>query len=516
MSVQKEYKYGSDARESMTRVAQDIGKTIGNTLGPAGRNYLIPSGITNDGRTILSHIRYPNECDDSVVFAFDEIAIRTDNDAGDGTTTATTIGTRLLETVLKEVPDLDAPIPGQRSVMDIGRQLEEEKNKALELLESKKVPVETLEQLEKVALTSMEDVESSKIVAETIFKSGANSFTAIDEGFSGKLETDVQSGIEIPVQVAAPFMFNKGKSAEYESVPVLVVNHLFEEYRELTPFLQSYLEHSKNHNMSVPAIVIVAKQFSIPFVQAVSRVYNGSKGAVNILLLANQHLSDDLFEDVSAFTDAQYIDTHPKGTHKITEARFSDCGFVSKIVATPKGAVMYGGRGATLADGPSTRVASRIMEIEKEIKEEKNKDKRKVLENRIAEFNGGKATIYVDAKTAAEKYYLKLKVEDGMNSCKAALEGGMVRGGGLTLKEIAEELGEDSLLAEALLAPYRRIQENAGGSLEIGEDVFDSLLVAKAGIANAVSVIKTLVTTEGIIANKDISMVEELQKALTE
>ena len=509
----KDYKYGQDARDAIVHVAKTIGDTVGKTLGPAGRNYLIPNGVTNDGRTIISHIRFPNECDDSAAVAFEEIAIRTDRDGGDGTTTATVIGTKLAETIIPTLPDLDAPVPGQKSVLDIGRQLEEEKTTVIEALKKRIVPVKTLEQLEQVAFTAMEDREVAKIVAKALFEAGPDSFTALDEGFTGKVETSVQPGIEVPVEIAAPFMFNKGYEASYENVPVLVVNHLFEEYRELTPFLNTMLEALKG-GAQFPALVIVAKQYSIPFVQSVSRVYQGSQGKINILLLSNKHLEDAVFEDVAAFTDAQYLDTHPKGNKKITDAQFKHCGFVGKVIATKKGTVLLDGRGTKMLSEPTTRVIARTMEIEELLKVEKSPEKRIKLQTRISELKGGKATVYVDAPTAAEKYYLKLKVQDCMNSCKSALEGGMIRGGGLTLNAVAEELGEEALLYKALKEPYERIQLNSGGTLEIGEEVMDSYLVVKSGIESAVSVVKIVISTEGIIADSQPSLVEELKSKL--
>src|SRR3990167_5561141 len=189
MQNKKEYKFGSEAREAIKKVATTIGDTLGKTLGPAGRNYQIPEGITNDGRSILAHIRFPDECEDNVALAFHEVANKTDGEVGDGTTTATVIATELVKDLIDKVPDLDTPIPGQQSVMELSRLLEEEKDRAIELLSKKVIPVTTLEQLEQVAFTAMEDKTIAKQVAETIFKAGKDSFTALDEGFSGKIET---------------------------------------------------------------------------------------------------------------------------------------------------------------------------------------------------------------------------------------------------------------------------------------------------------------------------------------
>lgn len=516
--IRKEYKYGQDAREAIYRVAHSIGDTLGKTLGPAGRNYQTPEGITNDGRSILSHIRFLDECEDNVALAFHEVANKTDSDVGDGTTTATVIATEIVKELIMKVPDLDAPIPGQESVMDLSRKLEEEKDKAIALLKAEVVPVETLEQLEGVAFTSMEDKDIAKVVAATIFEAGKDSHTSLEEGFTGKIETNIQAGIELPLQVAAPFMYTRGREAVYEgTIPVMVANHLFEDYKEITNFLSSMLDFTKANQVNPPAIVIVGKQFSIPFVQAVSRVFNQTQGKINILLLSNSHFEDELFKDVAAFCDAKYVDTHPKGGGKITDVQFRDSGLVSKIVATPKGAVFYGGKGTQLnAVKETTRVQARLLEIREQLSKETDPKKRAIMERRMAEFQGGKATIYVDAATAAEKYYIKLKVQDCMNSCKAALEGGMIPGGGLTLSKVAAKLGEDSLLYKPLVAPFLRIQANAGQGLIVGPEVMDSYLVAEAGIRNAVSVVKTVLTIEGVIADHPQSMVEELKAVISE
>jgi chaperonin GroEL len=505
----KQYKDGNERKEAIRTVAACISKYLGATLGPGGRDFQTPDGITNDGKKILGEIRFDDECEDNVALAFHEIANRTDQDAGDNTTTSVVLGTTLTLDLLGKLPDLETPIQGQKSVMDFTRELEEEKNKAVALLETKKVVVNTLEQLEQVAFTSMEDKEVAKVVADVIFKAGPNSFTALEEGFNGKIETSMQAGIELPLKIEGPW----DREVVFENVPVLVANHLFENYQEFSPFMASLVEFlNENKSAKFPALVVIGKQFSIPFVQAVSRV--NAMGHLKILCLSNSHLSDELFGDAAAFCDAQLIDTHPKTGNKITDVKFNQCGMVAKVVATPKGTVLFGGKGSTLTDGVTTRVQERVMEITKQLDAEKDTTKREALQRRRAEFQGGKATIYVDAKTAAEKYYLKEKVKDCMNSCKGALESGMVRGGGLTLKEVAEELGADSLLYNALVEPYKRIQLNAGGKLEIGDDVWDSLLGAKAGIENSVSVVKTLIRLEGIIADVPPSMVEELGNVL--
>lgn len=515
----KEYKDGAEVRQSIINVAEQIRERVGNTLGPGGRDYMTPAGITNDGKSIIEHIRFQNECEDNLALAFHEIAQRTDKKAGDGTTTATVIGTTLAITVLPKVPNLDVP-HAEHTVMQLSHRLEEEKDKALTILEKHTQKVETLEQLQMVARTSMENNEVADMIAGVMHEAGPHSFTAIDEGFTGKVESARVRGIELPMKTAAQFMMNKGNYAEYKGqIPVLVANHLFEDYREVRNFMESMLEFSQKNRTTPPVIVILGRQFSIPFVQTVGNIWNQSGGKVNVLLLSTVHVSgpdaEDIFGDAAAFCGAGLIDTTPRGTQKITDARFEKhCGLVGKIVATEKGVVLFDGKGTTLGKDPTTPVEHRVMEINKVMEEEKSPSIREKLERRIAELRGGKATIYVDAPTATEKYYIKLKVQDCLNSCKAALEGGMIPGGGVTLRAVAEELGTDSLLYEALSEPYNRIQKNAGGELALEPEVKDAFIVAKAGIESAVSVIKEVIRIEGVMADVVPSMVESLAEAV--
>lgn len=510
MAIKKQYKLGNEGREAIKNVAKQVGDILGKTLGPAGRNYFLPTGITNDGRTIVSEIRFENECEDNVALAFHEMARQTDKDAGDGTTTTMVIGAQLAQDALDKIPDIDAPIGGNQSAMDIMRNLETDKNKVLELLKSKVIKVESLEDLKKVAKTAME-TEGSDIIAEAMWQAGKDTYPVLDNGFNGKIETDIVKGISFPLSIATQAMFNGIGKAEYHDVPVLVANHCFEQYLELAPFMMSMLQTKTKQN----ALIIVGKQFSVPFINAVS---DAVKRAGFPILLVSGNFHNDTFGDIASFCDAKLIDTHPKGGIKITEAKFQDAGYAKTVIARGKETTFIGGRGLESLiyekEIVLTRVGARVEEIKKLKEKEKDGKERDLMDKRIAALLGGIATIYVDAKTAAERYYLKLKVEDAMNSCKGALNDGMLKGGGITLKEIAEELGESSLLYNALKKPYERIiQNNIGKEFDL-EGVFDSYAVVKAGVENAVSVCKVICSLEGIIADKEKDLVDDLQNKL--
>lgn len=503
MKTREYYENGTETRAAIVRVAEVLGNTMGNTLGPGGRNYLTQNGITNDGKTIVQEMEFADNREQLIADIIKIVPLRTDNEVGDGTTSATVLATKLIEELLPKVVDINTMVPGTKTAMDYMRELESEKDSALAILKGKVRKIETLEDLEKVATTAMEDKDNAKVVAKAIFEGGKDSSLVIDEGFSGKVETEVVSGTRTPFTLATP----GNREVRLMNVPVIVVMHVFEAYRELAPFMASLVAQPKQ---DIPGLVIVAKQFSVDFVKEVMQVSRETR--FPILLVENSQVEKDAFEDVAVYCGARLIDTHPKTGVKISSLTFKDTGFVKKIQSTPKGTLFIEGRGTKLKD-ETTPIQAHVMELRSQLEKEKVEDKRKRLELRMAELLGGIVTIRVDAKTAAEKFYLKLKVEDAMNSCKNALEGGMVRGGGVSLKETAEALGPDSLLYNTLSEPYRLIQRNHG-VFEIGPDVEDAFLTVKAGLEAAISVVKILLTTEGVMAQADPHVLDQLKTAL--
>ncbi len=515
MNKLKEYRLGIEGRKAIKSVSKQVGDILGKTLGLAGRNYFLPQGITNDGRTIVSEIRFENEIEDQVSLAYHEVASRTDKDVGDGTTTSMVLASQLTQDLIDKVADIDAPSPNEMPVLSLYRQLDEEKDKVLDILKGKVRKIKNKEDLENVAMTAMEHSEGAKIVADTMWEAGKDSFPVLDKGFNEKIEKDVIQGVAYPLNIAHNSMFNQVNKAEYVDVPILVVNHNFEEYNELAPFFLSMLQDTQKNKP--PALVIVAKQFSVPFVNSVAEAVLRTKFPM-VLVSANLH--SDTFKDIAAYVDANLVDTHPKAGKKITDVVFKDVGIAKKVIAMEKETKFIKGRGLEARilnqQGSISRVGQRVEEIEYQLKTEKSPKEREQMERRIGALQGGIATIYVDAKTAVERYYLKLKVEDAMNSCRAALNGGMVEGGGVTLKNIAEELGEGSLLYNTLSKPYNKIIQNNMGIIPDTKDVEDAYLVVKSSFENAISVVKVLLSVEGIISNSTPSMVESLKQVINE
>ena len=509
--LKKKYADGSapydldQTRPMLMRVAQAIGQRVGNTLGPGGRQYMTPLGITNDGASIIQEIRFEDEREDSLADAFEECARRQDLDAGDGTTTATTLLCKGVPILLQDVLPIEVPMG--KSVMAIKKQLEDECVQAIKLLEEEKNANVTEEELIKVAKTAMENHSSSELIAKTVFELGFNANTPLEEGFSGEVTTKVVPGIHMPLKIEASAMFTNATRKE-TSYPngaiVLVANHIFENYSDLSRFFAEMIESKEK---AIP-IVIIAKKFSVPFTAQVVAVSRSIK--LPMLLLNAEGLKDEEMQDIAEFVNGRYIDTHPKGGEQASAISFKDAGYTNQLIAGPQQTSFTGGQGIETG-----RVSTRTTELQKLAETEQNDIVRDELRRRAAGLQGGVATFYVDAKTSVEKYYLKKKVEDAVNSCKSALQYGTLAGGGLAYKRVAEKMDKDSYLARILPVIYERIQQNAGGHLSIdAAQVRDAFHTDKCALQNAVSILSLLVTLEGVIADHDRSLVDDLAHKL--
>lgn len=496
-------------RNLINNVARQIGTRVGNTLGPGGRNYLTEGGITNDGVSILKEIQFEDERENALAAAYEEVALRQDQDAGDGTTTATLLATALTPLVLKDVSPIEMPGLG-KTVMAIKAQLEDELTSALAYLEEEKTPVTSAEELTLVAKTAMENHTSSALIAETIFQIGYNSNTPLEDGFNGQVTTKVVPGIHMPLKIETPAMFTNTarKEAVHEDPIVIVMNHVFEAYSDLSNFFTTMIEAKKATKEKPQPIVIIGKGFSVPFTGQVVMV--SKQLGLPILLLNAEGLKDEEFMDIAEFVNARYVDTHPKTGEKPNQVTYKDAGYAKKLIAGPAQTSIVGGAGIEAG-----RVSIRVEELTTLAETEQSPIQREELRRRAAGLQGGVATFYVDAKTAVDKYYLKKKAEDAVNSCKGALQYGTTSGGGTALKRVAEKLPEGSYLGQALKVIYDRVQQNAGGNLDINESlVRDSFWTNKCAIENAVAVLKILATLEGIIVDKDHDLTDDLARKL--
>ena len=495
---------GAEARKRIRAGVNAVYNAVKLTLGPEGVNALLPRSfnrgprLTNDGVTVSENIKLSNEHERLAADFFKEGSKKTNELVGDGTTTTCVVGGVLINQIFDELQHEETPSAsimgaGQgthRGVRSIRGELKEAKDKVIEEIKKRAIKIETLEDLKKIAIISIgkEDEAIAIRIAEMLWKiarDGEGNFidnhVDVVEGYKGEIETEITQGMRFPAKIAHRAFVNKPERFEMvaEDTKVLITNHRIDDPYAIIGLINKF---------QVPRIAIFAPHFSSGVMTA---FLNSAKNGVFIFPVHSPALRTEQLEDLAAYTGASVVDKD-KG-HKIQTANPNVLGTAEKITVKDadvrEDAVLLGGGGEK-----NEKVKERIEVLKGQMAEAKNDMTRMQVEKRIANLHSAVGVIRVGASTNAELLYLKLKIEDGVFACKAALQEGYVKGGGLCLKEIGESL-EENILTRVLNAPYEQIQRNAGGYLEIGEDVIDPARVVRLEIEHGVSVASSIITT---------------------
>lgn len=495
---------GSKARRKVRAGVNAVFNAVRRTLGPEGQNALLPRSynrgprLTNDGVTVSENIKPLDPHERLAADFFKEGSKKTNEMVGDGTTTTAVIAGVLINQIFDDLLAEESPSAGiigtksmaSKGVRTIRKEINEIKEQVLEKIKKRAVPIKTLEDLKNIAVISVgkEDNAVSDRIAEMVWKVGrdedgnfVDNHIDVTEGYKGEVEIEIVEGMRFPAKVAHRGFVNKPERFEMEAedVKVLITNHRLDDPYEVVKML---------NGLQVPRIAIFAPHFSNNVLTA---FVNSAKNGVFCYPVHSPALRTEQLEDLSAYTGGMVIDKeagHVLGTVKPTSLGTADK-ITVKDVDAREDAVLLGGGGAK-----KDRVKERVAVLKEQLKEAKNELTKMTVEKRIANLQSAVGVIRVGASTNAELLYLKLKVEDGVFACRAALQEGHVKGGGLCLKEIAEELG-DTVLTKALIAPYMQIQENAGGNLKIGKDVIDPAKVVRLEVEHGVAVASSMITT---------------------
>lgn len=506
---------GAKARAKILAGVRAVYDVLKLTLGPEGKNALLPRTynrgprITNDGITIAEHVRLlKDEHQRLAAEAFYEGSKKTNELAGDGTTATAVIGGFLIISIFRDLTDQDIPsveIAGVQSknisVRALRKEMKDAKDLVIAEIKKKAKPIKTLEDLEKIATISIgrEDETSAKTVAKIVWDvardaSGAYLDNHIDvtEGYKGEIETEVIKGMAFPSKVAHRLFVTNPERYEMvaNDVPVFITNYKLDNPVETARILTV---------LKAPKLAIFAPEFSN---SVLTMLLKQSEKGLMFYPIKCPALRTVQLEDLAAYTGATVIDKD--SGKKLENAGVLDLGFAEKIIVKDtenrEDAILLGGKGAQKKHkGENTAVEERTETLKKQLTEARNELDKKQLNKRIANLSSAVGIIRVGASTSSELLYLKLKIEDGVYACKAALQEGYVPGGGVCLKKIAESLPK-SALTDALKEPYEQIQRNAGGNLEIGKDVIDPAKVIRLQVEHAVSVASSIITTDISIA----------------
>lgn len=488
---------GQQAREAILKGVNKVYDAVKLTLGPQGGNALMyrtygrGPRITNDGVTISECIEPQDEFENLSASAFKEASKRTNERVGDGTTTTIVIAGHLINEVFGKLSESSSELVGKGATKKAGvMQLKKEMIAAGEKVEgmiaARANKIMHVEDLIKIATVSVEDPAIGKIIAEIVFETGLEGFVDVVEGYKTEIETETIHGMRFPAKVSAKAFVNNPARFEMvaEDCPVLITNYALDNAVQLAKFTK---------RLTSPKLVIFAPSFAENVLVA---MVAAAKQGVFFYPVKTPALRTEQYEDLAAYCDAAFVNKD-KG-RKLENVQESELGFLEKIIVKDtdarEDAVVTGGRGAK-----SGVVAERIEILKKQKEETKEEIHKKLVDRRIASMASAIGVIKVGAPSQAEGLYLLKKIEDAVYACKAALEEGYVDGGGLCLKEIADEIAveePDNILLNALRAPYEQIQANAEGELLIPDEIIDPAKVVRLAVGHAVSVVAHLATVK--------------------
>lgn len=490
-------KRGQEARDALKRGIDLVADCVKVTLGPSGRNAVlgrldIPPIITNDGVTIARNIEAEDETENLGVMAMKEATALTDAKAGDGTTTTTVILQKIVETLFDKIKDDGSLITKKVDSIKLKKELDSLCEKVSQMLTDRARKI-TPEDIYNVALVSAEYEWLAKMVAEVFAKVGMDGFVTLEEAV--KTGYEVFPGIELHSGISSDYFFNnedgEEKKCTLENPYILVTNNRLEIYPIVNLIESLPKERVENRDIN---IVLFAPDFTLDLIKRMIQT-KLTFGITIIPIKLPTFDKDDVLVDISTLTEATFLDknTFLKPEDFVKATNFGQLGQVEKAIITGTKTVLIGGNGDT---------KSRVAEIKMVREKSQSEFDKTRMDERIAHLSGGFAKIRIGGDSDSERTYFKLKAEDAINAVQEAMKDGVVKGGGLALKEIAEELG-DTLISPALLAPYNQIQENSGG-LEIGDDIIDPVKITLSALKSACSLAGIIITTEVTVAHKNV------------
>src|SRR5699024_571798 len=517
----KDIKFSEDARQSLLKGVDTLANAVKVTLGPKGRNVVLDKQfgsplITNDGVTIAKEIELENAFENMGAQLVSEVASKTNDVAGDGTTTATVLAQAMIREGLKNVTAGANPV-------GIRRGIEEAVKTAVENLQEISQEVGDKESIAQVASISAGDAEVGKLIAEAMERVCNDVATTVEEssGFSTALE--FVEGMQFVRGFASPYMVtdNDKMEAVLEDPYILITVQKITNIQEVLPVLESVVEQNK-------PILIIAEDVEAEALATL--VVNKLRGTFNAVAVKAPGFGDRrkaMLEDIATLTGGEVITEELGLDLKATE--LSQLGRAAKVVVSKENTTIVEG------SGNPDDISSRVNQLRAESEESTSEFDKEKLQERLAKLAGGVAVVKVGAATETEQKERKLRLADALNSTRAAVEEGIVSGGGTALinvyKKVSElDLSDDeatgaNIVLRALEEPVRQIAENAGleGSIVVerlkGEEVgvgFDAATsnwvnmvdagindptkVTRSALQNAASVAAMFLTTEAVVA----------------
>lgn len=529
--MSKQILFNEEAKKALISGVNQVANAVRITVGPRGKNVILDKGygtptITNDGVSIAKDITLENKFENMGAEIIKEVATKTNDNAGDGTTTSVIIAQALINEGFKHTA------MGANS-MAIKAGIEKAGKEALDFIVGSAIEIKDKKQITHVATISAESEELGEIIAQTIEKIGKDGVVTVEESQSFGVTSEVAQGLEFNQGYVSPYMVtdNERMEAEYTEPLILITDKKVSNIKEILPLIEKIVQSGKKE------LVIIADE--IEGEALTTFVLNKVRGIFSVLAIKAPGFGDRKKEELKdiALTVGATVISDSVGM-SFEKAELSVLGKAHKIISKKDSTVIVGGK------GKKSELTARINEIKAQVKNTKATYEKEKLEERIAKLSGGVAVIKVGAATETEMKYLKLKIEDSVNATKSAVDEGVVIGGGSMLAKasamlsasitkrskqisIEEKIGYE-IVAKALMAPLRQIVENTGkedfgviiekvcaGEDHAGYDalndvfvtdmikvgIIDPVKVTRHAVMNAVSAAAILLTTEVAIAD---------------
>lgn len=380
---------------------------------------------------------------------------------------------------------------------EIKRELNESKKIVLEKLKGKSKPIKTKEEIKGVAMAAFDDEDIAEVVADMTEKVGQNGIILVEEGWGRETETEIIAGMRFAGKLPHPLFANTVEEGlNLERLPILVTDFDFVNLNEVIALFKEVNQQAEINQSEEQGIIVVANKFEkIAISQVIqTNMFNAqNRIPFRIWLIKTPSFTPGEFDDFATFVGARYF-SKEKGD-KILEAHVEDLGKAETLKITKEGdGIVMGGQ------GKKESVDKRIEDLKAQLRDQKVKMIKGRLEQRIGSLASAVGIIKVASPSEGETEHIRLKTKNAVKSCQSAVAEGAVRGGGLALKEIGEELPEGNILKNALKAPYEAIQRNAGRKLDIPEGLYDSLKVIRTAFEQACSQAYLLINTGTVIA----------------
>ena len=519
----KDIKFSADARSAMVRGVDILADTVKVTLGPKGRNVVLEKSfgsplITNDGVTIAKEIELEDHFENMGAKLVSEVASKTNDIAGDGTTTATVLTQAIVREGIKNVTAGANPI-------GIRRGIEAAVATAVSALKETAIPVSNKEAIAQVAAVSSRSEKVGEYISEAMEKVGNDGVITIEESKGMETELDVVEGMQFDRGYLSQYMVTDSEKmvADLDNPYILITDKKISNIQEILPLLENILKTNR-------PLLIIADDVDGEALPTL--VLNKIRGTFNVVAVKAPGFGDRrkaMLEDIAILTGGTVI-TEDLGL-ELKDATIEALGQASKVTVDKDSTVIVEGSGNPEA------IANRVAVIKSQIESATSEFDKEKLQERLAKLSGGVAVIKVGAATETELKEMKLRIEDALNATRAAVEEGIVSGGGTAFVSVLDavaalELTGDeatgrNIVLRALEEPVRQIALNAGfeGSIVIdrlknseagtgfnaatGEwvnmieaGIIDPVKVTRSALQNAASVASLILTTEAVVANQ--------------